>query len=67
MARKNVVPAGEPKEWLTTADLARALTLHPETIQDLARQGKIPSIRVGKQYRFNLDAVVAVLGQSVAR
>ncbi len=38
---------------LTTAEMAARLQVHPKTVLKLAREGVIPSIRVGQQLRFD--------------
>jgi excisionase family DNA binding protein len=42
-------------------ELAQALSLPRSQIMTLARQGKIPSLRVGKYVRFNLAEVELAL------
>lgn len=39
----------------TVADVARAYDLHPETVRDFCRDGKIEFTRVGRCYRFTED------------
>jgi len=50
----------DEKNLLTTVELARVLKLRPETIRKLAREGKIPSIRLSpKIVRYDPQAVIA--------
>ena len=42
----------EINDVLTTKDVAEQLHVHIDTVRDMARLGKIPSIRIGKRYRF---------------
>ncbi len=44
-------------ETLTVEELARYLKLHEYTIRRLARAGKIPSFKVGGQWRFRIDEI----------
>ena len=38
---------------MTTKELAKYLRLHEITICKLSKEGKIPSIRIGKVWRFD--------------
>lgn len=40
-------------ETLTVREIAKYLKVHPLTIARLAREGKIPGFKVGKQWRFD--------------
>lgn len=47
---------------LRSGEVATALGLAPSTVQSYARRGKIPyRLTPGRQYRFNLDEVRAIL------
>ena len=47
---------------LTARELARWLKLSPDTVKQMARNGRIPSIRISpKVIRFELAAVKAAL------
>ncbi len=48
--------------FLNAADLAGILGVCRETVRRMARDGRIPSVRVGKSVRFDLDAVRQHLG-----
>jgi len=43
------------KELLTTEDIAQYLGYHIETIRVYIRQGKLPAIKVGREYRIRRD------------
>lgn len=64
------MPRGMPQRsrprMLSTGEIAEALSVNPRTIQRLAKQKKIPAIRVGHQLRFDLDEVLRVMGEDVA-
>ena len=37
---------------MTTADVAKYLQMNPWVIRTMAKQGKIPSLKIGRRYRF---------------
>ncbi len=47
----------------TTAQLAEALAVHPETIRRLAARGLLLSVRVGSERRYPESAVQAYLAR----
>jgi len=47
----------ELAEAYTAEEIAKYLKLHPYTIRRLAREKKIPSFRVGGQWRFRKDEI----------
>lgn len=46
---------------LTAEEAAVHLRIHTKTLQKLARTGSVPSIRMGKYWRFHLSALDAWL------
>ena len=44
---------------LSTEEAATHLRMHPKTLQRMARQGHVPSIRIGKYWHFRLSALDA--------
>ena len=54
-------------QLLSLPALADALKLPERWIKAEADAGRIPHLRIGKRYRFNRDAVVAVLAQRAAQ
>ena len=44
-------------EIMTTQEVAEYLKLHPITICKYAAEGKIPSIRIGRVWRFDKDVI----------
>ncbi|MBK6766691.1 MAG: helix-turn-helix domain-containing protein [bacterium] len=44
------------EEYLTTAEAARLLKVSRSTVQLLAREGRLPAIRVGVQWRIPHEA-----------
>ncbi len=46
---------------IDTASMARKLGCCAATIRTMAKAGTIPSLRVGRHFRFDVDAVLAAL------
>ena len=44
---------------MTTKEVAKYLKLHHITICKLCKEGKIPSIRIGKVWRFDKEVIDA--------
>lgn len=44
---------------MTTKEVAKYLKLHAITICKLSKQGKIPSIRIGRVWRFDKEVIDA--------
>ena len=42
---------------MTTKEVSTYLKLHPITISKLSKEGKIPSIRIGRVWRFDKDVI----------
>jgi excisionase family DNA binding protein len=42
---------------MTTKEVSAYLKLHPITISKLSKEGKIPSIRIGRVWRFDKDVI----------
>lgn len=42
---------------MTTKEIADYLKLHPITISKLSKAGKIPSIRIGRVWRFDKEII----------
>ena len=42
---------------MTTRELAKYLRLHEITICKLCREGKIPSVRIGRVWRFDREVI----------
>ena len=42
---------------MTTKEMAKYLKLHQITICKLSKEGKIPSVRIGKVWRFDKEVV----------
>ena len=49
------------KKYLLDREVAEALRLTPRQIRKLAQAGIIPSVKVGKNVRFNEERIVALL------
>jgi excisionase family DNA binding protein len=48
-------------EIMRTGELSKVLKTSDATVLDLAKRGKIPAIRVGHEFRFDLGEVLAAL------
>jgi excisionase family DNA binding protein len=42
---------------MTVRELAKYLKVHPSTIYRMLKRGKIPSFRVGSDWRFNIEEI----------
>lgn len=56
----------EPLQLLSLPALAQALNLPESWIKTQADAGGIPHLKIGKRYRFNLEAVVRTLAARAA-
>ena len=45
-------------EVLTVKEVCELLRVHPSTVYKMVRQGKIPSFRIGSDWRFRRDRIV---------
>jgi excisionase family DNA binding protein len=53
----------DDQDILTVKELCELLRIHPSTLYKLLRQGKIPSFRVGNEWRFRKDAIMRWLSE----
>jgi excisionase family DNA binding protein len=44
-------------EILTVKEVCDLLRIHPATVYKLTREGKIPSFRIGSDWRFRKDVI----------
>jgi excisionase family DNA binding protein len=51
----------KPKPWLTRKELAERLGIGEHVVRDADQRGELPSVRVGKQARYNVIEVEAAL------
>ena len=42
---------------ITVQEAAEILRLHPRTVMNMAKRGDLPGSKIGKQWRFDLEAV----------
>jgi excisionase family DNA binding protein len=49
------------EEILTTQEVADLLKLHPKTVNKLAKSGRVPAYRIGRQWRFRKSEVIKLL------
>lgn len=50
-------------EILTVKEICELLRVHPTTVYKLIRQGKIPSFRIGSEWRFRKDLILRWLAK----
>jgi len=46
-----------PKDIFTAEEVAEYLRIHPYTVRRLARDKKLPSFKIGGQWRFRKDVI----------
>jgi excisionase family DNA binding protein len=51
-------PMESGNEILTIKEVCDLLQIHPTTIYKLIRKGKIPSFRIGSDWRFRRDRIM---------
>lgn len=51
---------------LTSAQLAKELSLNPQYVRDLARLGLIPAKKIGRHWRFDLAEVEEQMRRNAA-
>jgi excisionase family DNA binding protein len=49
------------EEILTTREVADLLKLHPKTVNKLAKSGRVPAYRIGRQWRFRKSEILKLL------
>ena len=54
---KDVTGESIMAQIMTTKEIAKYLKLHEITICKLSKEGKIPSVRIGKVWRFDKEVV----------
>jgi excisionase family DNA binding protein len=53
------------EEILTTQEVSDLLKLHPKTVNKLARSGRVPAYRIGRQWRFRKSEILKLLGREM--
>ncbi len=56
-ARPNTRSLGNLGEFMTVEDVADILRINKSTVYRMAKGGRIPATRVGRQWRFRLSAL----------
>jgi excisionase family DNA binding protein len=59
--QKTVEPLPPNDPLWTVEDVAAYLQLQPETIRSMARRGELPALKIGKVWRFQKQAIHAML------
>jgi excisionase family DNA binding protein len=58
----------EPNEPLIDAtEAGRFLKLHPVTVREFARQGRIPAVQIGRAWRFSMSRLIAWVAEQEGR
>jgi excisionase family DNA binding protein len=52
------------QEVLTVKEVCDLLRAHPTTLYKMAKQGEIPSIRVGTEWRFRKDVILRWMAET---
>ena len=55
------------EEILTTREVAELLKLHPKTVNKLAKSGRVPAYRIGRQWRFRKSEILKLLEKKNSR
>jgi excisionase family DNA binding protein len=53
----------DDRDILTVKEISDLLRLHPATVYRLVKQGKIPSFRIGSEWRFRKDVIMRWMAQ----
>lgn len=57
-ARRGPEPESSPlNNFMTVEDVAEMLRINKSTVYRMAKQGRLPATRVGRQWRFRLSAL----------
>lgn len=48
---------------ITVQEAAELLRVHPRTVMNMAKRGELPGSKIGKQWRFDLEAVESWIGR----
>jgi excisionase family DNA binding protein len=54
-------------EVLTVKEVSEILRVHPETVRRLVKKGKIPSFRIGTEWRFRSDQIARWMAEQWRR
>ena len=52
---------------LSIDELAKRLNCHPSTVRRLTRLGRLPAVRIGSLYRYDLEAVMKLLNNQARK
>ncbi len=55
----DVAPSGTPPRLLTADELAERWRVNKSQIYRLARDGRVPTVAIGRYYRFRLASIEA--------
>jgi len=52
---------------LRVDEVAKVLQLHPYTIRRLSREGKVPAVKIGGQWRYHKDKIEELVKKEVGK
>ena len=52
-----------PNQYLTIEQVAQVLQLQPETVRTMAREKRIPAIKIGRVWRFKASKIAKWVDQ----
>ena len=58
---RNTVEQRTEEKWVNLSDVADHLSVSQDTIRNWLKSGKLPTVKAGKQYKFLLSEVDALL------
>lgn len=65
MPGKDIQPH-PPREWLTSAEAAELVRVHPKTIERACRRGALEAVRPGRGWIVNRRSLLKVWEESLA-
>jgi hypothetical protein len=60
-------PGMAQRKFVSTAELAKALDVDPRTLIKAAKDGKVPALRIAREFRFDPAAVRLALSNNAKR
>ncbi len=63
MSENNFTSTVQDNNLLTISQVARYLKLHELTVRRLARDGELPAVKIGRQWRIKRDVMEAWIAE----
>jgi excisionase family DNA binding protein len=67
MARTSTVTRTAPREYADVTTTAARYRMHPDTLRQMAREGRVPYYRLGRAFRFDLEELDALFRHDATR